>query len=53
VFELIRTLGGLLGASRVYAPLGPTRPGWQRYLMRYGGFEKRDALGPYFELSEG
>jgi hypothetical protein len=53
VFELIRTLGGLLGASRVYAPLGSTRPGWQRYLMRYGGFEKRDELGPYFELAEG
>lgn len=51
VFELIRTLGGLLGATRVYAPLGSTRPGWCRYLMRRGGFEKIDGLGPFFELN--
>lgn len=52
VFELIRTLGGLLGATRVYAPLGSTRPGWCRYLQRHGGFDQVDSLGPYFNLEE-
>lgn len=52
VYQLIRTVAGLLGARRLYAPLGGTRPGWQKFLMRYGGFEKQDGIGPYMDLGE-
>lgn len=52
VFQLIRWVAGLLGATRVYAPLGSTHPGWARYLQRCGGFDRNDGLGPYFDLPE-
>lgn len=53
VFTLIRWVAGLLGAKRVYAPLGSTHPGWARYLVRYGGFtDGQSALGPFFDLPE-
>lgn len=52
VFMAIRTVAGLLGAQRVYAPLGSTRPGWARYLGRRCGFDQVDALGPFYELGD-
>lgn len=46
----IRVTAGLLGARRVYAALLDQRPGWQRWLLKTGWFEKRDELGPYMDL---
>lgn len=46
----IRVTACLIGATRLYAPLGPDRPGWQRWLMQSGWFEQRDVVGPYMDL---
>lgn len=50
VLRAIRVTAGLLGATRVYAGLGEMRPGWRRWLMRSGFFEKQDAVGPWMDL---
>lgn len=50
-FLIIRVIAGLLGATRVYAPLGQKYPGWARWLARMG-FDKSDDWGPYFELED-
>lgn len=48
-FAVIRVIAGLLGAVRVYAPLGAEYPGWARHLAKMG-FDQRNELGPYFDL---
>jgi len=50
VMAAIRTTAGLIGATRVYAALGGSRPGWRRWLMRSRWFDKEDELGPYMDL---
>jgi len=51
VYVLIRTVAGLLGASRLYAPLGTLYPGWARFL-RTRGFDQQDAIGLFYDLPE-